>query len=381
MYYFFHNSYKDNITDKQSPGSTTPPLKCKPQSKILFLKTHKTGSSTMANIFFRYGDLRNLTFALPGATLLGWPNRFQVYFPFRLQDKNPDILCSHARFNKKPMNWLFPKVTSKYITILRNPVDNFESAFSYMKLGGRLGMGNKPDSLKKFLISGISFTTMRQKSSPLVRNPLMFDLGLRFKYYQNLTAVNEYIQFLDKEFDLVMIMDYFDESLVLMKRLLCWEIDDILFLKLNERQDEEKGTILTDDIKENIKRWNKADVLLFEYFNKSFWIKIENEGESFYEELAAFRERKREIKNTCVTNETRLQTVYSGKQVKGYSIRKKLPNELKTLCEKLTITINSYLTKLRRKHEEKLAKEVDEDQESWDRSTDLVYDPIQPVAS
>ena len=47
----------------------------------------------------------------------------------------------------------------------------------------------------------------------------MFDLGLSFKYYQNFTAINKYIQFLDKEFDLVMIADYFDESLVLMKRL------------------------------------------------------------------------------------------------------------------------------------------------------------------
>ena len=34
-----------------------------------------------------------------------------------------------------------------------------------------------------------------------------------------------------------MIMDYFDESLVLLKRLLCWEIDDILYVKLNERKD------------------------------------------------------------------------------------------------------------------------------------------------
>lgn len=107
----------------------------------------------------------------------------------------------------------------------------------------------------------------------LIRNPLLFDLGLSFKHYQNLTAVNEYIQFLDKEFVLAMIMDYFDESLVLMKRLLCWEMDDILYLKLNERIDKEKNTLLTDDVKENVKRWNKADVLLFEYFNEAFWKK------------------------------------------------------------------------------------------------------------
>ena len=139
---------------------------------------------------------------------------------------------------------------------------------------------------------------MRRKAYPLTRNPLLYDLGLSFKYYQNLTAVNEYIQFLDKEFDLVMIMDYFDESLVLMKRLLCWQMEDILYLKLSERQDKEKDTVLTGNVRENLKIWNKADVLLFEYFNRSFWKKIEKEGESFYKELNIFRQKNWEIKRT-----------------------------------------------------------------------------------
>ena len=153
------------------------------------------------------------------------------------------------------------------MTILRNPVDNFESVFRYMKLGSPLGVGNGPDSLKTFLDNRVSFGKFKSvKASPFIRNPLLYDLGLSFKYYQNLPAVNEYIQFLDKEFDLVMIMDYFDESLVLMKRVLCWQMEDILYLKLNERQDKEKNTVLTNDVRENVKRWNKADVLLFESF-------------------------------------------------------------------------------------------------------------------
>ena len=334
----------------------------------------------MSNIFFRYGDLRNLTFVLPEGTLLGWSKRFQVKFPHLLQSKAPNILCSHARFNQEPMNWLFPKQTSKYITILRNPVDNFESVFRYMQVGSSLGVGNGPDSLQTFLKNGVSFAKFKSvKASPLVRNPLLYDLGLSFKYYQNLTAVNKYIQFLDKEFDLVMIMDYFDESLVLMKRLLCWQMEDILYLKLNERQDKEKDTILTDDVRENVKRWNKADVLLFEYFNKSFWKKIENEGENFYNELTIFRERKSEIKRACVTNETRLQTVYARKRVKGYSVRTDLPRGLQTLCEKLTISENSYLAHLRKKHDQRLEKEMEEDKETWDLGQDLVYEPVQPV--
>lgn len=40
-------------------------LQCKPANNILFLKTHKTGSSTVTNILNRYGDTRSLIFAMP----------------------------------------------------------------------------------------------------------------------------------------------------------------------------------------------------------------------------------------------------------------------------------------------------------------------------
>ena len=33
--------------------------------KVAFAKTHKTGSSTLQNIFFRFGDKNNLSFAMP----------------------------------------------------------------------------------------------------------------------------------------------------------------------------------------------------------------------------------------------------------------------------------------------------------------------------
>ena len=371
--------------------SSTLTVTCLPERNILFLKTHKTGSSTMANIFFRYGDSRNLTFILPKEfSLLEWPRRFQVAFAIPLNTTAPNILCSHTRFNKKPMNWLFPKGGSKYLTILRNPVENFESVFRYMKVGDRLGIGHKPDSLQRFLQKGIPFFVMRRKAYPLTRNPLLHDLGLSFKYYQNLTAVNEYIQFLDKEFDLVMIMDYFDESLVLMKRLLCWQMEDILYLKLNERQDKEKDTVLTDNVRENVRRWNKADVLLFEYFNKSFWKKIENEGESFHKELSIFRQKNWEIKRTCVTNGTRLQTIYKGKQAKGYVIKNNLPGEQLAVCQKLITSEIDYLEHLRVKQRQPSSQfemnqptmETEhkrEDNESWELAQDLAYEPVELV--
>ena len=46
---------------------------------------------------------------------------------------------------------------------------------------------------------------------------------------------------------MVLIMEYFDESLVLLKRELCWELDDVVYFKLNQRSKEYKQAHITDE--------------------------------------------------------------------------------------------------------------------------------------
>jgi len=102
------------------------------------------------------------------------------------------------------MNYLFPKPTAKYVTILRSPVDQYESVFNYMGLGDIYGFGRDPrNTLETFLSTGIEFEDIfKTASTRLVRNPMSFDLGLAYKFHQNVTAINNYTAFLDKEFDL-----------------------------------------------------------------------------------------------------------------------------------------------------------------------------------
>ena len=261
-------------------------------------------------------------------------------------------------------------------------MDNFESAFNYYHMGKGLGLGDDPVvSLEKFLEGTPSFSDAKKRRN--IRNPMMFDLGLSQKYFQNYTAVTEYINFLNKEFDLVMIMDYFDESLILLKRLLCWEIDDILNVKVNERLDKEKAFNLSDRVKENIKRWNKADVLLFTYFNATFWRKIEMEGSGFYEDLSAFRERRSKLQQMCFENGTgTVQRIFGTKDVKGYSTRKDLNSSLKFLCNRFIMKEDSYLDKLRKKRKEQLESDLEkqttiDDSTSWDVAKDLQYVPVE----
>ena len=165
------------ICREQNPKSG-----CLPCHHIVFLKTHKTGSSTVTNILFRYGDKRILTFVL-GHHHLGWPSRFLASRTLSLS-RQPNILCSHTRFKKKPMNWLFPPESSKYVTILRNTVDHFESTFNYYQLGRTFGFGIDPvNSLENFLERPLSFFNIfnngyNKNRISFIRNLMKFDLGL-----------------------------------------------------------------------------------------------------------------------------------------------------------------------------------------------------------
>lgn len=73
----------------------------------------------------------------------------------------------------------------------------------------------------------------------------IFDLGLQHKYYNDPLVIKKHIEDLAEKINLVLIMEYFDESLVLLKRELCWDLDDVIYFKLNQRSLEYKQTEIT----------------------------------------------------------------------------------------------------------------------------------------
>ena len=323
---------------------------CKPENSILFLKTHKTGSSTLTNILNRYGDSRDLVFALPanGKLSFFWPTPFflKSTMPTR---RTPNILCNHARYNEGPMHWLFPKKTTRYITMLREPAKQFESVFNYYHADKTLKVsGNATSPLENFLQNAEFYLNKRRGEAKLLKNPALFDLGLHTEYHENLTAVDNYIHFLHQEFDLVLLMEYFDESLVLLKRRFCWKIEDILYFKLNERTDKEKQNI-TSHTEEVIRKLNSADVLLYNVFNQTLWKMIDEEGPEFFEDLALFRKKIQSMETACLKEGNFLTRPFGRKLVLGYAVKPNVTKELKETCRKMIMNEIPYLNYLRKK--------------------------------
>ena len=226
----------------------------KKHKHIFFLKTHRTGSSTLQNILFRYGYRRNLTFALPA----GQSCRFGYPMPLSLDhiqnlnhsstssnpdfnNKNPsssiNIFAHQARLNTNIFNdpKLLPSIFSNNkpykITILRNPTTLLPSVFQYYNLEPvRLVQYN----LTKFLgdtskYYGVSDAEKNKLDFGLTRNGQTFDLGFAGIFHFSPPGIRQVIQETDDFFDLVMINEYFDESLILLKNELNWDFEDLLY--------------------------------------------------------------------------------------------------------------------------------------------------------
>ena len=280
--------------------------KCKPVTNIVFIKTHKTGSTTMASLFERFGYRNNLTFALPKyGHVFHNSNKFlQTYvipIPKVLSKFYPrfNILANHAVYNRPELDKTVPNAT--YVTILRDPVTQLESAFGYFEMYKGLNLHDN-NSFKIFMnnISHYYYnTTFKYNQKLRSKNGQLFDLGLDIKKVNDTDFIRRKIETLDEEFDLVLITEYFDESLILMKKLLCWSFDDILYISAGVRSKSHRYSI-SDDLQRKIRQWNAGDMLLYNHFNKTLWRKIEEYGPTFKTDLNKFRRLEKEAFDKCV---------------------------------------------------------------------------------
>nr|XP_005994185.1 PREDICTED: galactosylceramide sulfotransferase-like [Latimeria chalumnae] len=269
---------------------------------IVFLKTHKTGSSTFQNILFRLGEKEGLVFAFPARSFqFSYPSNFSKKSVKELPENATefDIICSHMRLDVEEVKKVMP-MDSVYLTILRDPVESFESVFVYygsyvpaFKLASEF-----PDPLTAFLEKPDLYYNSTMLSNSIAKNPMAYDLGLR-AHDSDGPSLQE-LQKIEKTFSLVMITEYFDESLILAKELLGLNLEDIIYLKLNARQKEDVVSISKDQAAK-IRTWNLLDVALYNHFRKKLQNKIEHYGtQRMEQEVRTLRGLIAEVTQQCI---------------------------------------------------------------------------------
>ncbi|CAG5110447.1 Oidioi.mRNA.OKI2018_I69.chr2.g4848.t1.cds [Oikopleura dioica] len=276
-----HSSTSQELTVKRSFW---------PKRNIYFLKTHKTGSTTMLNMIFRLAIKEELRVGFPKLQLKGRTNYLCKHRPFQLSctdEHNYNVIANHHVWSKE-IDRALPNATK--ITILREPLSQFVSAFEYFgnAVFGVNEKGQTAGTLERFIAKTsprIIDNTRKAVISENTRNPAAFDLGLSYMY--RTMSEDELGKWLVDYYDLVMITEYFDESLILLKDLMQLEFTDIFYLKSNSNK--KKGFTendLNEETKKRILFRERLDGALYKHANATLWKKIEKFGfENMKEEV------------------------------------------------------------------------------------------------
>ena len=260
-----------------------------------FYQVHKAGSTTVSNLLARYALRHDLNVALPDRTV--GTHAFHCFGHFHEDRVMPlaegqryNVLFNHMVYNRTALDNVMPSDTF-YVAIMRQPQEMFLSAiYYYKKIKPPAANNTKNDKLARFFskrLNGFRWC-----------NSIVFDTGLPLILHANKTAVVQHVENLDRELDLMMVLEHFHESLVLLKRRVCLSLRDIVFLKTNSRRNSNVHKVTARDVEE-LKSWQMADHVAYDHFYAKFWAEVGNEGEGFYREVAHFKETVRLINDYC----------------------------------------------------------------------------------
>ncbi|KAL1461761.1 hypothetical protein WDU94_013633 [Cyamophila willieti] len=292
---------RSNCITKPSKEST--PTSSSITRSIFFLKAHKCGSSTVQNILLRYGRENNLSFVLPSkGNYIGHPKRFSrdlIGEDLRTKDNKYNVFTHHSRYNPEEVK-LAMKPDAAFVTILRDPGTLFESLYTYCRFERRYNISfeqfkSNPGQHSHLLDS--------RHGSRFGRNQMCFDLGLDENFFFVDKYVQELIDNIEKDFDLVMISEYMEVSLVLLADLMGWPLEQVVYLDSNVRQAKNKNKLTADEMKA-MRALNQADTTLYKHFVEKFKRKVKDYGvDRMKQQVDKLIGLNHDLYHTCVEEE------------------------------------------------------------------------------
>ena len=307
----------ENVSQSKSPNLVVDEIQ-----QVIFAKVHKAASSTLQNILLRFAMARELDVLLPRAQ--DHINEFGPKIDPRVliehaRGQQFNILCNHLVFNAQEVAAYIPSSAFRF-GILRDPLSQALSALQYyttyyLNPGTTMWSAVRKyarDPVKGFLDNPHEFCNERsayETQRCTLDNRMSMDLGFdtsrMFQSKRNKTKIQEFVSQIERQFDLMLISEYFDESMVLLRRYLHWQMKDIIYLRVNAAVAENKSKyvwrrdVQPDTIQlRTFKQWAAVDIALYEHFLPEFLKKIKKEH-LFHEEVAAFKEIRSNVADFC----------------------------------------------------------------------------------
>ncbi len=304
---------------------TSRSSRCSPEKhNLVYIKMMKCASETLTSIIRRFGYLRKLSFVLPPGNriYLGWPYDIQEGFHRPAKSTEFNIACEHSVFKEEVFENLMPRDTV-YVTSIREPYSQFKSMFNYYKLAQISNLTTKynQDPISEYLNNIEKYEAIYKSPAAaktrycvpdglsMSKNLMSYNLGFPLGFPEGMMdlsnsdkEISEWLNFIEIKFSLVIVVEYFDESLILLKRLMCWSLKDILYQNRNVKKYHYKDNINNEN-QLLYKNWSRVDHRLYDHFLKVFWRKIEKEGKDFMNEVEHFKEVRAKVIHFCESAE------------------------------------------------------------------------------
>lgn len=272
-----------------------PPFPSRPPGplKIFFVKTHKTGSSTVFNILMRL---------MRGRRIVRAPQAGSGYFTFDGKPLTTDrlILAPNTTYDLFPHHCVYGFDDSAMeiamfgeipfrMTILREPASTIKSSVSYFHIFAKY---STLDEVREAMFPAPKNTWALVEKA---RNGMANGLG-----YVDGDDVGEFIRSLDSNVDLVMIMELFDESLLVFRHMLAQrghhlDFRDLVYVAKNQNGGQ------TSKERVSVAGWADVDIALYDHFYRRLTAYIDTVygKERMENDLRRFRYYNRAVSDSC----------------------------------------------------------------------------------
>ena len=105
-------------------------------------------------------------------------------------------------------------------------------------------------------------------------NQQSFDLGLINERWRGMKAQKDFIHRIDTDFDLVMITERMEESLVLLADILCVPLETVIIVKDQNVRPKVMAKKLSQANRDKLEQYLEPDRLLYDYFTRKLDQKI-----------------------------------------------------------------------------------------------------------
>ena len=208
---------------------------------------------------------------------LGWPQAFPGETGALYRHGSVDVICNHAILNKTAMDQFMSKGVDGmqrpfYLTTLREPLSAAISAFNfYHSKTTKRGITWEQHLHQLELVKSV-----HNKAASVFINPQAHDLGWyeetggSTQYDNDQQRINQFVQELDKMFDLVLCLDRLDQGLVALSYLLNTSINEMAYVR--QRTHKIRRAYVTPDpsLHERIYCLNQVDSAIYRHFSDKF---------------------------------------------------------------------------------------------------------------